>query len=620
LEKDPPKWLRHYLAGAFPKPFGDVHLEMLRTADAVLKSGGKGVNVAPRGTGKSTLFWGLTLFLILSGREPFPAYLPWMHKDVSKALRFWKNALCFNPRLAEDYPEYCDPFQAARGSSQKCKTLLWDDTHLPTGAELLLSVGMIVFPDGLGVIGSSTVNGNPRGLNHATEGGEVWRPSFVLIDDAQSKEVAKSSAQIADTIDLIDTDVAGMAGPSDRMPIFLLGTILRRGDVVDHYASARDWHCVKVQQITSWPKRMDLWDEIGEMVKDKDDASAIAFYAAHMDEMKEGAAVSWAERFDAKRGEPDAIYSAMRDFYFMGNEAFMAERQGEPMDPAQAGQYVLTVDQILAHATDLPRLHLPERSAVLCGHIDINRVGLHWALAGFDQQMTAHVAAYSRFPPHGELWPENAPELVIGQAITRGLTDLCNAIAGTAFIRGQSRMAPSLVLVDASFNSETVHRFCENWRGPFRVMPAIGRAASRYSWNKSTIIGRPMEQCHRQRPQKRICPYVMFNACYWREVAQRAFLGAPGEAGGCTLFNAGSPRAHGPFAEHVTAERLAEKFPSPAGDMVWKWNPPTGHNDWGDALTGAYVAAAMEGITTSGAPVETGIRRRKVYSAADFRK
>lgn len=181
-------------------------------------------------------------------------------------------------------------------------------------------------------------------------------------------------------------------------------------------------------------------------------------------------------------------------------------------------------------------------------------------------------------------------------------------------------MTPSLVLVDASFNSETVHRFCETWRGPFRVMPAIGRASTRYQWNKRTIVGRPMEQCHRQRPQKRICPYVMFNACYWREVAQRAFLGTPGEAGGCTLFNAGSPLAHRPFAEHVVAERLAEKFTSPKGEVIWKWNPPMGHNDWGDALTGAYVAAAMEGITTSGAPVETGLRRRKVYSASDFRK
>lgn len=611
LEKDPPKWLRHYLAGAFPKPFGDVHLEMLRTADAVLKSGGKGVNVAPRGTGKSTLFWGLTLFLILSGREPFPAYLPWMHKDVSKALRFWKNALCFNPRLAEDYPEYCDPFQAARGSSQKCKTLLWDDTHLPTGAELLLSVGMIVFPDGLGVIGSSTVNGNPRGLNHATEGGEVWRPSFVLIDDAQSKEVAKSSAQIADTIDLIDTDVAGMAGPSDRMPIFLLGTILRRGDVVDHYASARDWHCVKVQQITSWPKRMDLWDEIGEMVKDKDDASAIAFYVAHMDEMKEGAAVSWAERFDAKRGEPDAIYSAMRDFYFMGSEAFMAERQGEPMDPAQAGQYVLTVDQILTHATDLPRLHLPERAQHLVGHADINRTGLHWCVTAFDQAMTAHVVAYGNWPPRGELWSQNATAQVRQASIYRGLSELMGQVAAADFRRGGAQVRPSLFLIDASYEAETVHRFCESWRGPFRCMPAIGRAAHRYRWSKATLVGRPAEQAHVQRPQSRLCPYVMANVDHWREVAQRAWLAEVGEAGGCTIHAVSNPRAHVPFAEHVTAEKLAQKYETEMG-WRWEWTHAVGsHWDWGDALTGCWVAAALEGLSSSGMESQKVVRRKR---------
>jgi hypothetical protein len=621
LEKDPESWLRWYFAQAFPKPFGSVHREMLASARLAFSTGGKGVFVAPRGTGKTTLFQAYALMLLLTGEAPFPAYLPWDAKGVRKALRFWKNAVCFNDRIAADYPEYVDPFVYSKGSSQRCKVLLWDDDGEPTGAELLISGGLIVFPDKRGVIGSATINGNPRGLNHSTEDGRVWRPSFALIDDAQSKEVARSAAQVRDTLDVISTDVAGMAGPDCRMPLFLLGTILCRDDVVDQCAKRRDFHCVKVPQIVSWPARMDLWDEFGELVKDKQEDDALAFYKARAADMDAGASVSWDDRFDAARGEPNAVYSAMRDFYFMGREAFMAERQGDPVDPAAAGQYELTVEQILSHATDLPRLHVPERSTVLVGHVDINRPGLHWCIAAFDQSMTAHVAAYGNWPPRGDLWAKNATAQQRQASIYRGLVDIMGQVAAADFRRGSVKVSPTLMLVDASYEAETVHRFAESWRGPFRVMPAIGRAAHRYRWNRATLVGRPAEQCHAQRQQSRHCPYVMANVDHWREVAQRAWLAAVGEAGGCTLHAAPNPRLHVPFAEHCCAEKLAQKYETEMG-WRWEWTHAVGTNwDWGDALTGCWYAAAMEGLTSGGvAEVRNKKRARVVISGAPMSK
>lgn len=602
LEASDEEWLLHYFKEAFPKPFGQVHRDMISAARLAFTTGEKVVEVAPRGTGKTTVFQAFTTKLILSGEAPFPAFLPWDAKGVKKALRFWKNALCYNARIAEDYPEYVSPFVASKGSSQRCKVFLWADTQEPTGAELLISSGLIVFPDRRGVIGSATINGNPRGLNHSTEDGKVWRPSFALIDDAQSKEVAKSAQQVTDTIDVIDTDVAGMAGPDARMPIFLLGTILRRGDVVDKYTARRDWHCVKVSQITSWPKRMDLWDEFGEMVKDKNETGAREFYAEHMDAMKEGAAVSWDDRYDAKRGEPDAVYSAMRDYYFMGRDAFMAERQGEPEEEG-ASQYTISAAIVCAHAVDLPRLHIPHAANIFVGHCDINRSGLHWAMAGFDQGMTPHVAAYGRWPGRGELWAKNANAQYRQVSIYRALSDLFGQVAKMAFFRDGVPTMPVAFLVDASYESETVHRFAEAWRGPFKIIPAIGRAAHKYRWSKQTIVGRPAEQCHLQRPQSRHCPYAMFNADHWREIMQRAFLGAAGEPGGCTLFAVDNPKAHMPFAEQVCAEKLAQKYNTEFG-WRWEWSHAPGATwDWGDALTGCWVAAALSGLSSGGTPV-----------------
>ncbi|HOE37288.1 MAG TPA: phage terminase large subunit family protein [Kiritimatiellia bacterium] len=632
LEADFPAWLRFHGGEAFAYKWSPDHLAVLAKIKEAIDKGGHFALAMPRGHGKTTILKWSLLYVMLTGKRRYVVVVAATAELAGALTDFVRAQLIENPTLLEHYPHVCHYAKATEGKAIKAKYMLRRDFK-PLGlgwgkATLILPTPMgrdAPYPSDGAVLEGHGLTGAIRGKWRDDKAGKVMRPDFVLLDDPQTRESAESPSQCAMRERIITGDVLGLAGPRKKIAAVMPCTVIRKGDLahrfLDH-AVHPEWQGMTFQLVKKWPDAQDtLWKEYADILREglgngEGSGAATAYYKKNRAAMDAGAEVAWAAR--VRDGEISAIQTAENLLIESGSQ-FWAEYQNEPQDVA-SGQYELTIDQILAHATDLPRLHLPERSAVLCGHIDINRVGLHWVMAGFDQQMTAHVAAYSRFPPHGELWPENAPELVIGQAITRGLTDLCNAIAGTAFIRGQSRMTPSLVLVDASFNSETVHRFCENWRGPFRVMPAIGRAASRYSWNKSTIIGRPMEQCHRQRPQKRICPYVMFNACYWREVAQRAFLGAPGEAGGCTLFNAGSPRAHGPFAEHVTAERLAEKFPSPAGDMVWKWNPPTGHNDWGDALTGAYVAAAMEGITTSGAPVETGLRRRKVYSASDFRK
>jgi hypothetical protein len=92
----------------------------------------------------------------------------------------------------------------------------------------------------------------------------------------------------------------------------------------------------------------------------------------------------------------------------------------------------------------------------------------------------------------------------------------------------------------------------------------------------------------------------MANVDHWREVAQRAWLAEVGEAGGCTIHAVANPRIHVPFAEHVTAEKLAQKYETELG-WRYEWTHAPGDAwDWGDALTGCWVAAALEGLSSSG--------------------
>ena len=254
---------------------------------------------------------------------------------------------------------------------------------------------------------------------------------------------------------------------------------------------------------------------------------------------------------------------------------------------------------------------------MIVGHIDINRSGLHWCVAAFDQSMTAHVTAYGNWPPRGELWAQRATAQQRQGSIFRGLVELMAQIAAMDFRRGEAKVRPSMILIDASYEAETVHRFCEGWRGPFKCVPAIGRAAHRYRWARATLVGRPAEQCHMQRPQSRMCPYVMANVDHWREVSQRAWLAEVGEAGGCTIHHAEPKRLHAAFAEHVTAEKLSQKYETELG-WRWEWAHAVGVQwDWGDALTGCWVAAAMEGLSSGGVAKEPRRKIRAVVSGLE---
>lgn len=605
LEKDPVEWLAFYLADAYTYEFGQLHLDMIERGLYAIEHGGNTVTGAPRGTGKSAISWGLALFVVCTKPGEFPAVVPWEAKAVRRALRFWKNALCFNARLAEDYPEICGPFVKSKGNSQRLVALTWrDKKKRNTGARLSVSEGLIVLPDCRAVLGSTTINANPRGMNHSTEDGRILRPTLVIIDDPQDKEAANSPTQVREIVERIDSDVLGMGGPGRKIAALMNVTVIKKHDVASHYLQSTEWDAMRIALITSWPKNRKLWDKWNEARlagEDERDGGKAArkFYKDHKKELLEGFTVSWMERYDRQRKQPDAYFAAMWDFYKMGEAAFMAEMQNDP--PSEIGtQYEITVDLITAHVLPLARLQLPETAGVFTGMIDINRIGLHWVVAGFDQLMTAHVPAYGRWPQSGDLWAKNAPELVRKQAIFRGLKALCDAIAGTTFRRGEHRAHPQIVLIDRGFEPDIVHKFCAAAAYPFRVLPSRGYAAHKYSPIKSMLVGKPLEGCHVS--QSTSGQFLAFNADLWRETSQRSFLAEVGGPGGCTLHEPMRAKDHEGFAEHVTAERLVNKYETERGPR-WEWAHAVGSIwDWGDGLTGCYVAAAAMGLSPSGMP------------------
>jgi len=603
--KDPETFLRTYFRHEFKHEFDKNMKETIRLGRMVLESGGRFACVLPRGAGKTTVLARLALWALLAGLREFLVVLAATEPAAARILQMLAVDLMSNATLAADFPEVCEVFRAGEQKPQKIRALHAGGQLLHANATRDRLVFPLIPRDGSAAQGQVVVcrglTGALRGITHTRPDGVTVRPSCVLVDDPQTDGSAASQQQTAERENLLAGAVLGLAGPKQTVAALVALTVIRPGDLADRLLDDKahpEYQGRRFPLVERWPDAKELWAEYTATWQSQGPKAATLFYKAHREEMDAGADVSCGWRI--RSGEVSAIQTAHNLRLEMGEAAFEAEMQGQP-PTATAGTYTLTTTQILEHATDLPRLHLPSGATVFTGFIDINRIGAHWCLTAFDQKMTAHVVAYGRHPPHGELWKENAPQREKDLAIFGGLKTLCDQIAGTTFMQNGAKTTPSMVLVDCGYESEIVHRFVDTaGRYPFRLLAAVGKAAHKYRVNASTLIGRAHENAHFQRTLDGHTKYVASNVDFWREVAQRAFLGNAGEPGGCTLHAVENPKAHLPFAEHVVAEKLTAKYETDNGPR-WEWHPvPGSHWDWCDALVGTYTAAALSGLSSTG--------------------
>ena len=604
-EKD---WLKFYLAETYPRPFERPHEEMISGIIAADENNSRFAEALERGIGKSVVGWGMTLYLKFTGRRKFPACVPWADKALKRAFKFWKNAVCFNPRLLADYPEFCQPFAHARGVAQRVPNVCYEGEGKPTGAQLAVGDGILVFPSGLGCIGGATINGNIRGLNHPQEDGTVLRPDFVFLDDVQDRETAKSPIQVLDTIAIIDGDVAGCGDAGKDLAMVMACNCIDPNDVPAHYLKNSEWRALRVPCIESWPDGWDdlasaaraAWDEWAEVWRCGGDD--VAFYKEHREVMTAGMKLSAPAAFKGSEKCPDAFYGVIRMYFRMGHDAFMAERQQAPVDPvASAGPYTLT-PAIIQSRSDKRRkmLERPEWVTRVLASTDINPShALTTVVVGFGEDQSAAVLWYGL---HKLSIPGNTPAPMLARMLFDQLTIHGKALAGLPTL-------PEAWAIDGGgAQFDPVVRFAE-MAARLVGIPAhafTGRGSKNYRTNGKTVSGALREQCHGALDRKngRIIRWVPWNADYWKEVAQRAWLGEIDSPGAVSLF-AG---IHGEFAAQVCGDKLMGKGEI-GGQMIWNYHRVPGRNDFGDAMAQAYALAAYGGIGTGGRSVR-GERRK----------
>jgi len=594
LEADPVRWLKHYLSATFTRPFETPHLQIIDGTMEAHRTGGRFAVAAERGIGKSTVLWGMVLYLALTGQQRYPICVPWADKALKRAFRFWKMALCFNDRIGEDYPEACAPFRHARGVAQRVQTTRWRDTDEMTGAQLTVGEGIIVLPDRLGCIGGSTINGNVRGLNHPQDDGTVIRPTLVLLDDVQDRGTAKSPMQVSDTVDVIDGDVAGVGEAGSQVPMLMSGNCIVPDDVMAHYLASREWTGLRVPCVTTWPAGWEdeksecrkLWAEWYDRTTGNDGAAG--FYRKHKRRMTEGMKLSAPAAFRRAEKTNDPLLGAMRAYHKMGHDAFWAERQQEPQRRAHS-VYILTPEIVQSRAQDRAPGAVPEWAWTVIAATDVNpSYALSSAVVAFGANQVAAVLWYGL---HRLTVGKDVTEIERRRMIYDALSAHGRELAGLPcrpaqwFIDGGG--SPEGCVIQFAFNSPQICGLtaaCTFGRGWKTYRPTA----------KGTYRVRVGEQLHHV-TERRDRQWIVYNADYWREVSQKGWTGEPGAPGSCSL-----PRGNHPdFCAQVTREQLSGKDDI-GGRTVWVWNTAPGPHDYGDCLHMAYMGAAWAGIGTQG--------------------
>jgi len=435
--------------------------------------------------------------------------------------------------------------------------------------------------------------------------GRVLRPTLALLDDVQDRSVAKSAVQVADTIEIINGDVAGMGEAGTNLPILMSGNCIARGDVMEHYLDSERWKSIRVSCVDQWPdgwkdgegKTAEIWKDWHALYQAG--KGATTFYRKNKAVMTKNFRLSAPGTFRRVKGLSDAFCGVMLSYFKMGPEAFAAESQQMPLERTHT-LYALTPQLVQSRVDkNMPPGQLPEWAEIVIAATDINpSYALTSVVVAFGANQRAAVVWYGLHPMSV---PKEATQAVLNKTVHDALSNHGRTLAALP-------CRPKLWCIDArgvttkretnavnpvkNFTTVSGHIcglvsiacFGAGWRD-FRPRTSYAKTC------------RPGEELYFAQNSSRD-QWLRYNADYWREVSQRGWTGEPGSPGSCSL-PAGK---HSEFADQVCREQLTGKA-EVGGRTVWVWNTvPSQPHDFGDAMHMAYMGAAYSGYGTGGQP------------------
>ncbi|MFQ5734316.1 MAG: terminase gpA endonuclease subunit [Planctomycetaceae bacterium] len=632
---------RFFCESYFPQTFhlrwSDDHLKVIAKIEQAVLQGGLFAMAMPRGSGKSTLAETACLWAVLNGHREFVCLIGSDEGHAMDMLESIKTELDGNDRLADDYPEVCEPIQALEGIANRCSGQLYNGarTHIGwTAKEIVLpsvkpdgwrerdELRLFVRDDGFSqaagaIIKVAGITGRIRGMKFKRADGKTVRPSLVVLDDPQTDESARSLSQCANRESILAGAVLGLSGPGKKISGIMPCTVIRPGDMADSILDRDqhpEWNGERTRMVDAFPTNEKLWDRYAELRAEGLRAgdggkAATEFYREHRAEMDAGASVAWPERYN--HDELSAIQHAI-NLKLQDEAAFFAEYQNEPLPEEEPDDDLLSADEIAAKTNAMPRGQIPIGCNHLTMFIDVQQKLLFFVVAAWESDFTGYVVDYGTYPDQKRAYftlRDARRSLAVVHkgtglegSIYAGLEALTGDYIGREWQRDDgAALRIDRCLIDANWGSSTdvVYQFCRQSPHAALLIPSHGRFVgassvpfSEYKRKQGDRIG------HNWRiPNvrgKRAVRHVLFDTNYWKSFVQARLRVAMGDRGCLSLFG-DKPATHRLFAEHLTAEYRVKTEGRGRTVDEWKARPDQPDNHWLDCLVGCGVAASIEG-------------------------
>lgn len=606
-----------YRAPAFNLGWSEDHLIVIDLLEKTAREGGLFALAMPRGSGKTTITVTAALWSLLYGFRRWVCLIGATTPKANNLLKAIKSELRFNQLLLEDFPEACLPIRALEGQSRRATGQTCEGVE----TNIIWLTEELSFPTIAGSVSSGArvtvagITGDIRGQQTTLSDGSVIRPDYVILDDPQTRESAKSPQQTDDRIATLHGDILGLAGPGVKISGVMPCTVIRRGDMADQILdrdNSPEWQGKRTQLLYGWPTNISLWhtyQELRESVfrNDGDVATVNAFYEENREAMDLGCRAAWEDRHNDD--ELSGIQHAMH-LYFRDEEAFFAEYQNQPIETQE--EDALSEDEIARRVNTLERRVVPNEADFVTAMIDVQKEMLFFAVTAWRKDFTGWCVDYGGYPDQkttnfkysqarstfSKLWPKQSLEVTLRRALTELVGELC----GRTWKREDGgEVSIDQLVIDANWGQsrDIVYDFCRN--SPFRsiVRPSHGKyvGASTEPLNARAVRkpGKTVGTHWRlDKAKDSHIRHVLFDSNYWKSFLQSRLATETGSPGSLTLYQA-SPRIHKTIAKHLTAEYAVRTSGRGRECDEWKLKPDRSDNHWLDCLVGCCVTASIVG-------------------------
>lgn len=600
---DPELFLRTYFPERYKLEFGEDHLFMIETIVSRARHGGKQAVAAPRGRGKSELVKGLMVYLVCAEMIRFLLAVAATTPLAKRLYRDFRKKLATNDLLYEDFPEICHPIRELAGAplraqkqhvNGKLTQIVWTDDY----------------------ISLAHVNGSPYGgvkmayygMDAAFRGANIDgdRPDFVLIDDPETRESAKSKMQCDDREAILDQDISGLASQEEHLAIVVLSTV--QNDTPCLSAKLTDpkrkpaYNGRRFGMVVKWPDKLDLWNDYiairhsSQIAGDEHGGKATEFYLERRGEMDAG--VKMISDFfkpvevDGKQYVYSAIQQAFNQIADTSMEAYQTEYQNNPPKEEELETTRLTAARVQSRTSKFIQREVSTTSELRTVGIDIGNRQSHWTDIAWEGNAIGDIVDYGIMETHQQ---HEADDKAIELAILASLEVWADDVVST--------INPLLVLVDSGSgrgHTQAVYEFCRRRGAPF--FPSKGWSDSRFRLPVRSDSKEPFLETWAHKLVEEDVWLYNVNTEWWKRWTQQRFLTTPYDEGGnrtdgsMLLFNPGDDKKrHLSFAHHITAEE-EHIVPQLGKESKRVWFVKNRNNHWLDATALACAAAGAVGV------------------------